>query len=48
MKNEIYGCHYDGPEGKVVKWVVGTTDSTRCPVVGLLAVLSPQVLLPLC
>ena len=33
MENEIFGFHYDGAEGKVVKWEVGTTDSTLCPVV---------------
>jgi hypothetical protein len=33
MENEINGCHYDGPEGKVVKWKVGTTESTLCPAV---------------
>lgn len=34
MENEIYGCHYDRPEGEVVKQEVGTTDSKLCPVVG--------------
>jgi hypothetical protein len=34
MENEINGCHYDGPERKVVKWEVATTESTLCPAVG--------------
>jgi len=34
MENEIYGCHYDGSERKVVKQEVDTTDSALCPVVG--------------
>jgi hypothetical protein len=34
MENEIYGCHFYGPEGKIVKWEVDKTDSTLCTVVG--------------